>query len=40
MDYEHGLDELLTVVRQLEGDSTPARHLDDTIAELLSQLPD
>jgi hypothetical protein len=40
MDYEHGLDELLTVVRQLEGDSTPARQLDDTIAELLSQLPD
>ncbi len=39
MDYEHGLDELLTVVRQLEGDSIPAKQLDETVAELLSQLP-
>jgi hypothetical protein len=40
MDYDHGLDELLTVVRQLEGDSIPAKQLDHTVAELLSQLPD
>jgi hypothetical protein len=40
MNYPGGVDELLSVVRMLEGESTPVRRLNETVAELLSRPPD
>jgi Effector-associated domain 2 len=39
MNYPGGVEELLAVVRLLEGESTPVRQLDATIAQLLAKSP-
>jgi len=36
MDYQGGLDELLSVIHFLEGESLPVRRLDQTVADLLA----
>jgi hypothetical protein len=36
MNYQDGLDELLAVVHELEGDSLPVQHLDRTVADLVA----
>jgi hypothetical protein len=40
MNYDGGVEELLSVVRFLEGESTPVRRLDETVAELLGRAYD
>jgi hypothetical protein len=40
MNYPGGVEELLTAVRLVEGNSTPIRLLDETVEELLAGRPD
>jgi hypothetical protein len=40
MNYPSGVEELLSVVRLLEGDSMSVRHLNDTVTELIARSPD
>ena len=40
MNYTGGVEELLSVVRLLEGESTPVRRLNETVAELLARAPE
>jgi hypothetical protein len=39
MNYQGGLDELLGLVRDLEGESVPVRQLDETVARLITARP-
>jgi hypothetical protein len=39
MNYQGGLDELLELVRELEGESMPVRQLDETVARLITARP-
>jgi hypothetical protein len=39
MNYQGGLDELLELVRDLEGPSMPVRQLDETVARLITAGP-
>ncbi|MGW6928954.1 effector-associated domain 2-containing protein [Lentzea sp. NPDC054927] len=39
-DYEGGLDDLLRVLRELEGDSIPVRHSADAVRRLAEERPE